>query len=380
MSTARPRKKDAGLQPEELDASILGKLVEEQALRSAEEEFSNDVTILFCGPKRSGKTSLIDRFINPTKDEKDPKPTVALDYKFARYASDTSTSKVLAHIYDLGGEDGSIDSLASVPVSKATAGNLVVALTLDLAEPHSLLSSLERWLKLLQVHVSKSLDALSKESNAGAAHVQALQRSRAQLFEEHADRAVVNPFPVPLVIFATRWDVFVEQCDPEKRKNLCKALRHFAHVNGASLVMSSLASKDKASLNNVRNFMRQLLFGVSAKGGLALEVEASKPISVFSSKDNIQNIGPPPGGQAGDKAWRDLCSAIFPDPQPAQRGGKKTEADQVGEELLKYTESSIDGMVEQRSDELQQYRKQVERNQRLASEGVDGSKLGSLTT
>lgn len=81
------------------------------------------MTILFCGAKRSGKTSLIDRFVNPAKDDKDvPKPTVALDYKFARYdpasANATSTAKMLAHIYDLGGEECN-DSLSGIPVSPA---------------------------------------------------------------------------------------------------------------------------------------------------------------------------------------------------------------------------------------------------------------------
>lgn len=82
----------------------------------------------------------------------------------------------------------------------------------------------------------------------------------------------------------------------------------------------------------------------------------------------------PPGGQASDRAWRDLLENIFPDSAPMMKGGKKSESDQVNEELLKYPESSIDGMAEQRIEELQQYRKQVERNQRLASEGVHGVK------
>ncbi len=38
------------------------------SLRITIEESANDVAILFCGSKKSGKTSLVDRFINPTKD------------------------------------------------------------------------------------------------------------------------------------------------------------------------------------------------------------------------------------------------------------------------------------------------------------------------
>eukprot|EP00913_Durusdinium_trenchii_P035586 g33302.t1 len=127
---ARPvKKKDA----EDFSSAILTKLTEELVQKTATEEFANDVTILFCGSKKSGKTSLVDRFINPTKDEKDqPKPTVALDYKFARYATE-GTSKVLAHIYDLGGDEAN-ENLIGIPISTSTVGNIVLAITLDLSE------------------------------------------------------------------------------------------------------------------------------------------------------------------------------------------------------------------------------------------------------
>ncbi|CAE8652687.1 unnamed protein product, partial [Polarella glacialis] len=359
--------------------SILSRLVEEHQQKSTEEEFTNDVTILFCGAKRSGKTSLVDRFINPNKEEKDvPKPTVALDYKFARYASEASTSKVLAHIYDLGGDEGN-DNLSGVPVSPATVGNLVLAITLDLSEPHIVLPTLEKWLKLLEAQVTKGLTALAKESTNGAKHVEASQMSRKQAYSEHPDRGFINAFPVPLVIFGAKWDVLVSDTDPEKRKNLCRALRHFAHVNGASLVFTSLKAQDKASMNAMRGILRQLLFGVAAKGGFPDQLDHSKPIAIEAGKDSLQSIGAPPNGQASDRAWRDVVAGQFPDPHMAQKGGKRSEADQVGDELLKFSESSIDGMVEQRIEELQQYRRQVERNQRLASEGIEGSKLGVLT-
>lgn len=56
---------------------------------------------------------------------------------------------------------------------------------------------------------------------------------------------------------------------------------------------------------------------------------------------------------------------------------KKSDSVQVAEDLPSYSESSVDAMVEQRLGELQQYRRQVERNQRLASEGIT-SKDGVL--
>ncbi|CAJ1360303.1 unnamed protein product [Effrenium voratum] len=194
---SRPKKKEA----EDFSGAILSKLTEEFAQRSAGEEFANDVTILFCGPKKSGKTSIVDRFINPTKDEKDqPKPTVALDYKFARYATDGSSSKVLAHIYDLGGDEAN-ENLINVPISTSTVGNMVLAITLDLSEPHSCIQNLEKWLQLLRSQVDKSLQALAQENPQGMLQLEAQRALRANSYAEHADRGLINLFPVPVVIF-----------------------------------------------------------------------------------------------------------------------------------------------------------------------------------
>jgi len=369
---AKPKK----AKEESFEDTILARLVDEQRQLSAEEEFTNDISVLFCGMKKSGKTALIDRFINPAKDEKDmPKPTVALDYKFARYASDTSTSKVLAHIYDLGGDE-SFEELLNMPVSPSTCGNIVLGVTVDTSEPHQVISSIEKWLRLLRELATTSLQALAKESQNGAKRVEALQQARMAVWENHPDQAHVQPFPVPLVIFATKCDTLFTDVDPEKRKNLCKILRYYAHANGASLVFSSV--KDKTAMNSVRSLLRHLLFGVTAKGGIPENLDPSKPLCVMSGKDSLHAIGVPQGREgAGDSAWRELAAQLFPDTNPSgSKGMKRSETEQVGEELLRFGESSIDGMVEQRIEELQQYRRQVERNQRLASEGVDANKMG----
>jgi dynein light intermediate chain 2 len=280
MSSAKPRK----VKEESFEDTILSRLVDEQRQLSAEEEFTNDISVLFCGMKKAGKTALIDRFINPAKDEKDmPKPTVALDYKFARYASDTSTSKVLAHIYDLGGDE-SFEELLKMPVSPGACGNIVLGVTVDTSEPHHVVSSVEKWLRLLREHATNSLQTLAAESPNGAKRVEAMQQARMAAWEEHPDKAHVQPFPVPLVIFATKCDTLFTDVDPEKRKSLCRILRYYAHVNGASLVFSSV--KDKTAMNSVRALLRHLLFGVTAKGGIPEQLDLSKPICCLSGKES----------------------------------------------------------------------------------------------
>merc|ERR1719197_1226848 len=173
---AKPKKREN--KEETFEDAIISRLVDEQRQLSADEEFSNDVSVLFCGMKKSGKTALIDRFINPAKDEKDmPKSTVALDYKFARYASDTSTSKVLAHIYDLGGDEN-FEELVKMPVAPTNCGNLVLGITLDSSEPHLMVPSLEKWLHLLRDQVSSGWQVLAKDSQNGARRIEAVHQSR----------------------------------------------------------------------------------------------------------------------------------------------------------------------------------------------------------
>jgi len=378
-SGSRPKKKEPAIsEKDELEASVFGKLVAEYQVKSEEEEFTNDVVVLFCGQKKSGKTSLVDRFINPSKADGDvAKPTAAVDYRFARYASENSSSKVLAHIYDLGGGDDSAEDLVSVPLSPEMVGNFVLAVTIDPSEPHSAFANLEKWLALLRDRAMKSLDALAKASPSGKRRVDLLRETTAQAWAEHTDQSAVRPMPIPLLIFGTKWDAMSAAVDPEKRKGLCRALRYLAHVNGASLIFTSI--KEKPTMNLVRNILRKLLFGVEPKGGFPEQLDTGKPLSVMAAADNLQSIGAPQGKGQDEQAWRDTMHSLFPDTSPAAKAGGKSDSEVVQSEIEKHKESSIDGMVEQRNEELTQYRKQAERNQRLASEGIDTNKLAGIT-
>lgn len=368
MAAARTKKKDA-FPKDDVDNSILAQLIGEQQQQSVEEQFSSDVSVVFCGMKRSGKTSIIDRFINPKKDEKDiPKPTVALDYKYARKeASENSTAKILAHIYDMGGEEGS-ENLVPIAVSPRTVGNLVACVTLDLSEPHGIIQALEKWVALIRGNVEKSLEGLSKESEGGAQRVAALKQARKEAYQDSPDAGAVDPLLCPTVIFGTKWDVLSSTAEPEKRKSVCKALRYFAHVNGASLVFVSL--KEKEAMNATRALLRKLIFAAETKGGIPEQLDHGKPICVQAGKDSLEAIGKPHGASSSAAGWKQLLSTYFPDTGSGQ--GKEKSAQKLDEDLKKqeYGESSIDGMVAQRTMELDLYRRQVERNQRLASEGV----------
>jgi len=381
---ARVRKKDAPKGEEDFENSILARLTREQQQTSLEDQ-SGEVTLFFCGPKKSGKTSLVDRFINPAKVDDNsaqpPKPTVALDYKFARYApsdSSGSSGKMLAHIYDLGGEDCN-DSLVAMPVSAATVGHLVAAIVVDLSEPWTVLPALDKWMTLLRAQAAKAFEAMAQDPENGPQRVAAIQAARQAAVEaaysEHPDAGSITPFPVQLVIFGSKWDVLAADHDREKIKGLCRALRYIAHVNAASLAFSAL--KDRAAMKSVAGLLKQVVFGATTKGGLSEQLDPGKAIFVMPGNDSLNGIGAPHGNHATEKAWRDTVADLFPDPTKLSKEVKKSDAAQVAEDLPNFPESSIDGMVEQRNDELKKYRAQVERNQRLASEGIT-SKEGVL--
>jgi len=277
---------------------------------------------------------------------------------------------LLAHIYDLGGDEGN-ENLVSIPVSPSTVGKLVVCIMVDLSEPWAALEALHKWLERLRVQVTQSLELLAKESPSGANRVAALGQARKEIFEGNPDMESVNAFPCPVVIFGTKCDALAE-VDPEKKRSLCHAFRYFAHVNGASLVFSSVKEKD--GMVGARAVLRKLIFGVDAKSSHVDQLDPAKPIVVLVGKDSLEAIGKPHGATAPEKAWLDIVRTYFPDTQATQK--KDTACQKVQDELQRFPESSIDGMVGQRTMELDLYKRQVERNQRLASEGVEGSKFG----
>lgn len=367
---ARPRARKEVV-VEDLGPSILQILAEEHAEKLAEEEFQGyDMTALFCGMKKSGKTCLVDRIINPTREDKvQPKPTVALEYKFARYAPPSSSQNIIAHIYDMS--DDKCEALLGIPCSVHTIGKLAVVLVVDLSEPHNVFPSLAKWINILQERIEHSVEALANDANipGAAKRAQWLRACAAEQYADCADAGRVTPFPVPFVIVASKCDTLSELVT-QQRQAMARGLRYFAHAYGGHLVYTSL--EDKAAMKTIQGLLRQLLFGVTAKG-LVEQVDPMKPVYMPPGRDSLAEL------QFESAAMvLDHMAALFPDPQPLKRGEVRlSEAELLGEELARYPEAQVDGVVEQRTDELAQYRRQVERNKRLASQGVDGSKLTS---
>ncbi|WAR29221.1 DC2L1-like protein [Mya arenaria] len=183
---------------------------------------AEEKNLFIVGAKNSGKTSIILRFLERNEA---PKPTVALEYTYARRSKGHNMAKDIGHIWELGG---------------GTWLNGAVMICVDLSKPEEIWFTLESLLASSRARIEAAI-ADARQDNPGIR--EALQkRALARLGEDHADRNMLDPFPVPLVIVGTKYDLF-QDMDSEKRKVICKTLRFVAHTNGAVLQNTDNPSK-----------------------------------------------------------------------------------------------------------------------------------------
>nr|VZI31589.1 unnamed protein product [Spirometra erinaceieuropaei] len=85
-----------------------------QKLLKQEKNRPNESVLVFAGARSCGKTTIINNFLE--KDE-NPKPTLALEYNFARKSLGPYVAKSVAHIWELGGGP-KLSNLLDVTVTK----------------------------------------------------------------------------------------------------------------------------------------------------------------------------------------------------------------------------------------------------------------------
>ncbi len=92
---------------------------------------------------------------------------------------------------------------------------------------------------------------------------------------------------VPIVIVGTKYDV-LQQNESEKLKWICRALRYFAHINGADLVFTQMKEK---GFSDFKQIMSTHTYSESKIP--KLQFEHGKPISVIAATDKLTKIGDP---------------------------------------------------------------------------------------
>mmetsp|Transcript_113 Transcript_113/g.230 ORF Transcript_113/g.230 Transcript_113/m.230 type:complete len:222 (+) Transcript_113:132-797(+) len=193
-------------------------------------------TLIFVGEKQSGKTSLINRFLDQQIKE-DVAETTALEFKSGLKLN--NDKKVKTNVYELGG-GRNFANLLEAALSGGNLASTTVCIVLDLTKPGNVIDSVLFWLKSVREQAQVALDALA-QSNPEQ-HAQVNQAVR-EPWQSHEDRDRINLPPVPIAIMGAKFDAYANQYETAVKKQLCMALRFLAHSNGCDLVFASVREK-----------------------------------------------------------------------------------------------------------------------------------------
>lgn len=326
---------------------------ERDASKQGEQRGDEDSNIMFVGSQNSGKTSLILRFL---EREEPPKPTTALDYTYGRRFRGANTAKDVTHLWELGGGTF-LSKLVEVPITRENISTISVVLVLDLSKLDELWNTLEIFVKQIRHRVNQVLSEL-KPVDANNLK----QRAWKKFGEDHPDKELLDPCPIPLAIIGSKYDIF-QDFDPEKKKIVCKTLRFIAHTNGTSLHFSS--TKSDILIARTKQLISHLAFGTGISRTMSMDY--TKPLLVPAGSDALGQIGIPTLS-AGDlktinarkplELWKQAYIGFFP-----QVSSQPEVADDPCKDT-KYKEPDVDAIRLQKDEELESYRKDCERKAR----------------
>ncbi|XP_024152407.1 cytoplasmic dynein 2 light intermediate chain 1 [Oryzias melastigma] len=317
--------------------------------QESEEETVSERTVFLMGSKAGGKTSILLRCLE--RDEP-PKPTLALEYTFGRRARGHNTPKDIAHLWELGGGT-SLSDLVQIPITPVSVGSLSVILVLDLSKPNDLWVTSEKLLQAAQTQVEKVFSQ-SQKTKPGAKNP--VRPAARVLPKDYPDRELISPFPVPLLIIGSKYDLF-QEFDSEKKKVVSKTLRFIAHYYAASLVFTSI--KSESLMSKTKSFFSHLAFGLDR--GKTLSSDFSKTLIIPTGSDSFSQIGPPSVTDVDitslhAKNPKDLWRKVYEHVFPHQNAGEQKELKDPSKDP-QYSEPQIDAMRAQKDQELEQYKK-----------------------
>jgi dynein light intermediate chain 2 len=239
---------------------------------------ANGSSLVIVGDLSSGKSTLIQTFLKPTAS-KDSKPTIALEYNFARRTS--NGVKQVANLWEIGG-DLVEPKLMEIGITLKGLPSTTVIVCCDLSKPHNLLNSVLRAISAVKETASKRVAALQ------ATNVNRLVEMREKLtlpYKGHPYENRVRPLDVPVCIVANKHDTF-KSLSSSDRRAVIQILRFVAHFFGAHLIATS--SADATHRDAFRTLISNLAFGMPVKA--ACEVNPDKVVYVSRGADSYQKI------------------------------------------------------------------------------------------
>ncbi|KAM4590837.1 cytoplasmic dynein 2 light intermediate chain 1 isoform 2-T2 [Odontesthes bonariensis] len=317
-------------------------------------ETVSERTVFLMGSKAGGKTSILLRCLD--RDEP-PKPTLALEYTFGRRARGHNTPKDIAHLWELGGGT-SLSDLVQIAITPVSIRSLSVILILDLSKPNALWGTIEKLLQTAHAHLDKvtSQAQQAEKPRHRSKHQTPVHSAARVLPKDYPDRELISPFPVPLLIIGSKYDLF-QEFDSDKKKVVGKTLRFIAHYYAASLIFTSI--KSESLMSKTKSFFSHLAFDLDK--GKHVSCDPNKPLIIPAGSDSFSQIGSPPSvdvditslhAKNPKDLWKKVYERVFPTESTNEQRELKDPAKDP-----QYSELQIDVMRAQKDQELEQYKR-----------------------
>ncbi|XP_072246807.1 cytoplasmic dynein 2 light intermediate chain 1 isoform X1 [Leuresthes tenuis] len=317
-------------------------------------ETVSERTVFLMGSKAGGKTSILLRCLD--RDEP-PKPTLALEYTFGRRARGHNTPKDIAHLWELGGGT-SLSDLIQIAITPVSIRSLSVILILDLSKPNALWGTTEKLLQTAHAQLDKvsSQAQQAEKSRHRSKHQTPVHSAARVLPKDYPDRELISPFPVPLLIIGSKYDLF-QEFDSDKKKVVSKTLRFIAHYYAASLIFTSI--KSESLVSKTKSFFSHLAFDLDR--GKTVSCDPNKPLIIPAGSDSFSQIGSPPTvdvditslhAKNPKDLWKKVYERVFPTESTNEQRELKDPAKDP-----QYSEPQIDAMRAQKDQELEQYKR-----------------------
>lgn len=188
------------------------------------------------------------------------------------------------------------------------------------------------------------------------------KKAWAKMGDDHADKDLLDPFKVPLTIIGTKYDLF-QDFESEKRKLICKTLRYFAHVNGASMLFTS--DKDETLIGRAKVALSHMAFKTGSSR--SCHFDHAKALAIPVGADSMAQIGPPPVPKEELakirnplEMWRKAFVMLFPPDEAAQEAALTQDP---GTDP-KFREAAVDEARGNKNEELERYKRNAERRAR----------------
>ncbi|CAH8493293.1 unnamed protein product [Heterobilharzia americana] len=284
-------------------------------------QYNTENTIIFAGNKESGKSSIINQFLE--KDET-PKATLALDYTFGRKGAGNHLTRAVSHIWELGG-GLKLSDLIDVLITPNNILNLHLILAIDLSKPTELWDTVDTLLKSASIRIDQILKRLRQRN---ITHIQNTLNENLQkrISSTHPDVQLLKPFPLSLTFLGTKYDLFMA-LNTEQQDLICKTLRFLSHYYGASVYFSSI--KEGELLKKTKAMLNHIAFG--GRGTCSVQIDTGKPLAIPVGVDSFSNIGTPPNtdmeigrliAKSPLEMWKNVFCSKFPQKYtPTSLGG-----------------------------------------------------------